>query len=134
MRTRGSVVGKVLTYFFLALLALIFLVPVFYVMYNSLLPKRYIGSFVPPSVWSLDNYKELFADFPIMGWYKNTAISTLSVVLGNIVFTPMAGYGLARLRFPGKKVIFVCLMLSMMIPGQLVLCLLYTSPSPRACS
>ena len=67
MRTRGSVVGKVLTYFFLALLALIFLVPVFYVMYNSLLPKRYIGSFVPPSVWSLDNYKELFADFPIMG-------------------------------------------------------------------
>lgn len=79
------------------------------------------GSFVPPSVWSLDNYKELFADFPIMGWYKNTAISTLSVVLGNIVFTPMAGYGLARLRFPGKKVIFVCLMLSMMIPGQLVL-------------
>lgn len=121
MRTRGSVVGKVLTYFFLALLALIFLVPVFYVMYNSLLPKRYIGSFVPPSVWSLDNYKELFADFPIMGWYKNTAISTLSVVLGNIVFTPMAGYGLARLRFPGKKVIFVCLMLSMMIPGQLVL-------------
>lgn len=121
MRTRGSVVGKVLTYFFLALLALIFLVPVFYVMYNSLLPKRYIGSFVSPSVWSLDNYKELFADFPIMGWYKNTAISTLSVVLGNIVFTPMAGYGLARLRFPGKKVIFVCLMLSMMIPGQLVL-------------
>ena len=121
MRTRGSVVGKVLTYFFLALLALIFLVPVFYVMYNSLLPKRYIGSFVPPSVWSLDNYKELFADFPIMGWYKNTAISTLAVVLGNIVFTPMAGYGLARLRFPGKKVIFVCLMLSMMIPGQLVL-------------
>lgn len=104
-----------------ALLALIFLVPVFYVMYNSLLPKRYIGSFVPPSVWSLDNYKELFADFPIMGWYKNTAISTLAVVLGNIVFTPMAGYGLARLRFPGKKVIFVCLMLSMMIPGQLVL-------------
>lgn len=71
--------------------------------------------------WGLGNYKELFADFPIMGWYKNTAISTLSVVLGNIVFTPMAGYGLARLRFPGKKVIFVCLMLSMMIPGQLVL-------------
>ena len=52
-------------------------------------------------------------------------------------FTPLAGYGLAKLRFPGRKVIFICLMLSMMIPGQLVLlpqyimmakiCLLYTS-------
>ena len=93
----------------------------FYVMYNSLLPKRYIGSFVSPALWSLDNYKELFSEYPIMKWYGNTAISTVAVVLGNMFFTPLAGYGLARLRFPGKKVIFVCLMLSMMIPGQLVL-------------
>ena len=121
MKTKKSVVGKILIYLFLILLALLFLVPVFYVMYNSLLPKRYIGSFVMPSLWSLDNYKELFSEFPIMKWYGNTAISTVAVVLGNIFFTPLAGYGLAKLRFPGRKVIFICLMLSMMIPGQLVL-------------
>ena len=84
MKTKKSIAGKILIYFFLILLALLFLVPVFYVMYNSLLPKRYIGSFVSPALW-------------------------------------LAGFGLAMLRFPGKKVIFVCLMLSMMIPGQLVL-------------
>lgn len=121
MRTKGQIVGKIITYGFLVLLALIFLVPILYVMYNSLLPKRYIGSFVPPSVWSLDNYRELFREFPIIKWYGNTALSTVGVVLGNLFFTPLAGYGLAKLRFPGKKVIFVCLMLSMMIPGQLVL-------------
>ena len=66
MKTKKSVVGKILIYLFLILLALLFLVPVFYVMYNSLLPKRYIGSFVMPSLWSLDNYKELFSEFPIM--------------------------------------------------------------------
>ena len=120
MKTKKSVVGKILIYLFLILLALLFLVPVFYVMYNSLLPKRYIGSFVMPSLWSLDNYKELFSELPIMKWYGNTAISTVAVVLGNIFFTPLAGYGLAKLRFPGRKVIFICLMLSMMIPGQLV--------------
>ena len=106
MKTKKSIAGKILIYFFLILLALLFLVPVFYVMYNSLLPKRYIGSFVSPALWSLDNYKELFSEYPIMKWYGNTAISTVAV---------------ARLRFPGKKVIFICLMLSMMIPGQLVL-------------
>ena len=66
MKTKKSVAGKILIYFFLILLALLFLVPVFYVMYNSLLPKRYIGSFVMPSLWSLDNYKELFSEYPIM--------------------------------------------------------------------
>ena len=114
-------IGKVFTYLFLLCLALIFLVPVFYVFYNSLLPKRYIGTFVSPDIWSLDNYKELFSKFPILRWYGNTALSTVAVVAGNIFFTPLAGYALARLRVPGRKVIFLCLMLSMMIPGQLVL-------------
>ena len=114
MKTKKSIAGKILIYFFLILLALLFLVPVFYVMYNSLLPKRYIGSLVSPALWSLDNYKELFSEYPIMKWYGNTAISTVAVVLGNIFFTPLAGYGLARLRFPGKKVIFICLMLAKM--------------------
>ncbi len=121
MTSSKKILSKVLIYLFLIGLALIFLVPVIYVFYNSLLPKRYIGSFVPPSVWSFDNYKELFSEFPIFRWYGNTAISTIAVVAGNIFFTPLAGYALAKFRFPGRKVIFLCLMLSMMIPGQLVL-------------
>ena len=103
-------IGKIFTYLFLICLALIFLVPVFYVFYNSLLPKRYIGTFVSPDIWSFDNYKELFTEFPIFRWYANTAISTVTVVAGNIFFTPLAGYALARLRFPGRKTIFLCLM------------------------
>ena len=39
MKTKKSIAGKILIYFFLILLALLFLVPVFYVMYNSLLPN-----------------------------------------------------------------------------------------------
>lgn len=121
MKSASKTVGKFFTYLFLILLAMLFLVPVLYVFYNGLLPKRYIGTMAPPSVWTLDNFKELFTEFPIFTWYKNTAISTAGVVLGNMFFTPLAGYGLAKMRFPGKKVIFLCLMLSMMIPGQLVL-------------
>lgn len=94
MKTKKSVVGKILIYLFLILLALLFLVPVFYVMYNSLLPKRYIGSFVMPSLWSLDNYKELFSELPIMKWYGNTAISTVAVVLGNIFLRLWQAMGL----------------------------------------
>ena len=94
MKTKKSIAGKILIYFFLILLALLFLVPVFYVMYNSLLPKRYIGSFVSPALWSLDNYKELFSEYPIMKWYGNTAISTVAVVLGNIFLRRWQAMGL----------------------------------------
>lgn len=94
MKTKKSIAGKILIYFFLILLALLFLVPVFYVMYNSLLPKRYIGSFVSPALWSLDNYKELFSEYPIMKWYGNTAISTVAVVLGNMFLRRWQAMGL----------------------------------------
>lgn len=121
MRTTKDAVIKIIIYIILIILAAIFLVPIFYVFYNSLLPKRYIQTFVSPSVWTLDNYKQLFTEYPILKWYGNTLISTLVIVAGNMFFTPLAGYALAKLRFPGRKVVFLILLLSMMIPFQLVL-------------
>lgn len=90
-------------YTVLILLALIFLLPILYVFYNSLLPYRYVQTWAPISVWTLDNFKELFMQYPILKWYWNTFASTAIVVIGNLLFPTMAGYALAKLRFPGKK-------------------------------
>ncbi len=43
-------------YTVLILLALIFLLPILYVFYNSLLPYRYVQTWAPISVWTLDNF------------------------------------------------------------------------------
>ena len=90
-------------YTVLILLALIFLLPILYVFYNSLLPYRYVQTWAPISVWTLDNFKELFTQYPILKWYWNTFASTAIVMIGNLLFPTMAGYALAKLRFPGKK-------------------------------
>ena len=76
-------------------------------------------------MWTLDNYKELFQKYPILQWYWNTFVSTVIVVVGNLVFPVMAGYALAKLRFPGRKLIFSILLISMMVPFQLMMIQMY---------
>lgn len=115
----------VLLYTVLILLAVIFLAPLLYVLYNSLLPYRYVQTWAPVDVWTLDNYKELLTKYPILRWYWNTFASTALVVAGNLVFPVMAGYALAKLRFPGKKLIFGVLLVSMMVPFQLTMIQMY---------
>lgn len=112
---------KTLHYLCLSFVALIFLFPILYVIYSSLLPRQYIGQFVGFDKLTINNYVELLGDYPIWGWYKNTALSTLVVVAGNVVIPPMAGYALAKLRFPGRNVAFICVLLSMMVPFQLII-------------
>lgn len=112
---------KVVQYAVLTVVAAVFVLPILYVMYNSLLPRHLIGSWAAPANWTLDNYRELIQKYPVGGWYKNTIISTVVVVLGNSIIPPMAGYALAKLRFPGRQVAFICVLLSMMVPFQLII-------------
>lgn len=116
---------KITHYAVLIVIACIFLVPLLYVFYNSLLPYRYVQTWAPIDVWTLDNYKELFQKYPILQWYWNTFVSTVIVVVGNLVFPVMAGYALAKLRFPGRKLIFSILLISMMVPFQLMMIQMY---------
>lgn len=118
-------IQSLLLYAVLLALAVIFLAPILYVFYNSLLPYRYVQTWAPVSVWTLDNYKELFSKYPILRWYWNTFASTALVVAGNLIFPVMAGYALAKLHFPGRKLIFSILLVSMMVPFQLIMIQMY---------
>ena len=90
-------------YTVLILLALIFLLPILYVFYNSLLPYRYVQTWAPISVWTLDNFKELFTQYPILKWYWNTFASTAIVVIGNLLFLLWPGMRLRSSGFLGKS-------------------------------
>jgi multiple sugar transport system permease protein len=78
-----------------------------------------------PSVWTLDNYKRIFEEYPVWRWYGNTLASAIIVVLGNLLFTTMSGYAMAKLKFPGRMIIFNAFLGSMMVPFQLVIIQLY---------
>ncbi|CAN5645347.1 carbohydrate ABC transporter permease [soil metagenome] len=53
-------------------------------------------------------------------WTLNSFIIAAAKVLSTLLFASMAGYALARLHFPGKKLIFILILVAQMIPGQVI--------------
>ena len=109
----------------LALFTVIFLYPIVYAVYYSLLPLPDIGKIVPISHFTLESYTDLYNNYPVGRWILNTLIVTVSVVTFSVILNSMAGYALARWEFPGKKVIFAIVLGSMMIPYQFVITPVY---------
>lgn len=118
-------VRRILLYTLAISLALLFLMPLFYAILTSLVPFHYVNKFPPLSAISLGNYKKLFANYPLLTWYKNTAIITLLTLGGTMVTSLTAGYALAKLKFRGRQAIFNVILTTLMIPFQLLLTPLY---------
>ncbi len=67
---------------------------------------------------TLDNYIKVFTEYPVARWFFNSVfVSVVSTGL-NIVFGAMAGYALARLRFPGRDFLFLLFVASLMVPTE----------------
>lgn len=117
--------GKITIGFALLLFTVLFLYPLLYTLYYSLLPLQYMGKLVSPSHFTIENYKILLTEYPIIHWFINTVITALCCVLGSIVINTMAGYAISCLDLPGKNIIFIVVLASMMIPYQFIITPVY---------
>jgi multiple sugar transport system permease protein len=76
---------------------------------------------VPPTWWpetgSLDNYTQLFSRLDFGTYFLNSTIVAVVVTAGNLLFCSMLGYALAMLEFRGKRIIFLLVMTTLLIPG-----------------
>ena len=75
----------------------------------------------PPTWWpqtaSWDNYTQLFSRLDFGTYFLNSTIVAVTVTAGNLLFCSMLGYALSMLDFRGKRVIFIMVMTTLMIPG-----------------
>lgn len=74
-----------------------------------------------PSAWRFDAFREVLAKPNFLTVYGNTIITTVVTVLGQVGLCAMAGYGFARIRFPGRDLLFVLILGVLMIPSQIFL-------------
>jgi multiple sugar transport system permease protein len=74
-----------------------------------------------PSVWHPENYPNAMgrAAFPL--FFRNSMIVSAAVMVGNLVFCTLAGYGLAKYRFPGDKVLLLLILSTLMLPLEVTL-------------
>lgn len=120
LRTRDRVARTVL-YAILVLGLLAVAGPFLWMALSSLKPEREIRD-VPPTWWpetvTLDNFRGLFSrlDFPL--YFFNSALVAALVMVGNLLFCSLVGYALAKLRYPGKRALFLAVLGMLMVPGM----------------
>lgn len=112
-------------YVLLSVYALITFIPFLWALSASFksLPEIVSGGihFIPKH-FTLDNYQTIFRQEPMFSrWFLNSAFIAISVTIFNLLFNSMAGYALARIRFPGSTLMFYSILAMIMIPGQLTI-------------
>ena len=108
--------------------AALFLLPLFWMISSSLKPNYQVLEFPPrwipdPVQWS--NYPEALTYVPFGRYALNTLLISGLTILGNLFSCTMVAYGFARLRAPGKEVLFVVLLSTMMLPYPVTMIPIY---------
>ena len=128
LSVRRNPIRPVFLYVVLTVIAFFLLVPVFWMVSTSLktlghefdLPVQWIPS--DPrwenyaEAWSNPLTKSDFARYTI-----NSVIVTTTVTLLNVLFTSLAGYGLAKYRFAGRSVLFLAIVVTLILPLEVIM-------------
>jgi len=111
--------SKSFGFVFAGLVALVWLVPVVMMLAVSFMPPNQrapkFGGLLINGV-SLDNYRTVFSDAPILRHLVNSLIIACSSVLLVVLFGSLAGYAFARLRIRWKETWFFLLISALMLP------------------
>ncbi len=119
---------EALKYGMLILLSAFFILPWVWMTSTSLKnPQELV---VWPPIWlphpiRWDNYINAFRQAAFSQYLGNTLIVTVPSVVGAVVSNALAAYGFARVRWPGREVVFAILLATMILPGFVTFIPLY---------
>ncbi|HUT75552.1 MAG TPA: carbohydrate ABC transporter permease [Armatimonadota bacterium] len=121
MRPRLSI--QALLHLFLALGAVSMILPFLWMLSTSLKPESQIFASPTwlPKVWQWSNYSAAMAAAPFARYFANTVLYSTLVTTSNLLLCSLAAYAFARLNFRGKNLLFVLVLATMMIPGQVTM-------------
>jgi ABC-type glycerol-3-phosphate transport system permease component len=117
-----KILQNISTYLLLAVVAIISTFPFFWMISTSVMSLGDAqGITVIPSEIHLENYANAWkeADFSIYIW--NSTRITLLTLAGELTFSTLAAYAFARIKFPGRDLIFTFLLSTMMIPAMVTI-------------
>lgn len=111
-------------YAVMAVLAVPFLFPLWWMFTSSLKPSSEIFAF-PPTLWPADPDLQAYADVfvlqPFARQYFNSLYIAILVTAGTLFVGALAGYGFARLRFPGQNIVFLVLVSALLLPNEVMI-------------
>jgi multiple sugar transport system permease protein len=117
-------IGRIVVWLILCLGSILMLLPVAWLVSTSLKQPgqifRYPPEWIPhPVMWS--NYPDALTAMPFDRYYLNTAIITILNIVGLLLSATLGAYAFARLRWPGRDLIFWILLATLMLPQAVIL-------------
>lgn len=118
----GRIGGKILSYVVLVVFACLILLPFAYLLASSFKTAQEINlSAFFPKEWTGRNYKAVFTETVMLRSFLNTFAYIIPPVLVGVFMSALAAYGFARMRFPGSRVLFACMMATLVIPNIIIM-------------
>ncbi len=100
------------------LLVLFFALPIFYLLSGAVMTRGevYAAKLFPAKIqWQ--NFYVALVEYNMLHFFRNSLVFTTAIVFCNLFFCSMVGFALAKYDFPGKRLLFSIVLVSMMIPS-----------------
>ena len=120
----GLKLQKGLLHLVLMAIGFVMLMPFLWMLSTSLKFPNEIFTYPPtwiPSKIRWDNYFDAFTAVPFGRYYANSLVVALSVTLIVLISSSLAAYAFSRLKFPGREMLFVIYLATLMIPFPVLL-------------
>ncbi|MFH8251722.1 carbohydrate ABC transporter permease [Microbacterium sp. B2969] len=124
--------GRALIVALLAVVSIPFVFPTWWMATSSLKPMSEILSSVPtlwPQSPTFDAYLDVFRLQPFAQQYLNSLYIAVLVTAGTILFSSVAGYAFARIRFPGANALFLLVLTGLLVPSEVTIVPLFRAVS-----
>lgn len=119
---------KIIIHFFLIVFGLIWIYPFIWMLFSSFKTNTEFltkGTTLLPEVFQWENYSNAWNNANFSGYFINTVIFTVAVVIIVIILSSLTGYVLGRLKFPGRNLIMISVVAIMFIPKGYTIIPLY---------
>lgn len=119
-----SVLRKVLLYATLLFVLAVLLGPYLWMVLSAFKTQREIYLFPPtflPEKWLWSNFVQAWHIGNFSRFFYNTALISIVSAMTNLLFGSMAAFAFSRMKFPGRDILFMCALATMMIPAAVLI-------------
>ncbi len=127
---RLNTVKKTGKYILCCVIAVFMLFPMYWMLTTSFKTPMNVTKFPPqwvPNPWTLDNYIEILTERPFLKYLWNSLYTSVLTTVGVVLFSCLAGYAFAKIKFKGSNVLFMVILCGMMMPIEVTIIPLYST-------
>jgi multiple sugar transport system permease protein len=118
---RSRNMGQIIRWLLLFIGGIIMVMPIAYMISTSLKwPHEVYNVNLIPEEPTIDNYTFVLEDGRFYWWFVNSIIIATITTICNLLFDSLVGYTLCKFRFPGRTIVFIAILSTLMIPTEML--------------